>query len=104
MKNKKYLFLIILLFPAALKLILEFTTINSRKLPFYGEKTPIGQDTVYQKVNDVFYTHSDSVIKTTAFDSINFPLFTVCFIKKDYAKIISEWLGLANTFSLIKVK
>lgn len=104
MKNKKYLFLIILLFPAALKLILEFTTINSRKLPFYGEKTPIGQDTVYQKVNDVFYTHSDSVIKTTAFDSINFPLFTVCFIKKDYAKDNFRMAGLSEYIQFNKSK
>jgi hypothetical protein len=54
MKNKKYLFLLILLFPAGLKLILEFTTINSSKLPYYGVKTAKGKDTIYQIVNEMF--------------------------------------------------
>ena len=38
MKNKKLIILLILLFPACFKLILDFATVNSRKLPYFGPK------------------------------------------------------------------
>ncbi len=109
MKNKKYLFLLILLFPAALKLILEFTTINSHKLPYYGEKTAIGKDTIYQKVNDAFYdlpkaTAAFSGYKLQTLDTLNYPLFAVCFIKKDYAKDNYRMAGLSEYVQFNKSK
>lgn len=109
MKNKKYLFLLILLFPAALKLILEFTTINSHKLPYYGEKTAIGKDTIYQKVNDVFYelpktNTAFNGFKQHALDTLNEPLFAVCFIKKDYAKDNYRMAGLSEYVQFNKSK
>ena len=109
MKNKKYLFLLILLFPAALKLILEFTTINSHKLPYYGEKTAIGKDTIYQKVNDAFYSLStvDSTLfyrQNSLFDTIQFPLFAVCFIQPSYAKDNYRMAGLSEYVQFNKSK
>ena len=109
MKNKKYLFLIILLFPAALKLILEFTTINSHKLPYYGEKKAHGKDTTYQTVNDEFFSllqSTDSIThkKTFKLDTINYPLFLVSFIKKDYAKDNYRMAGLSEYIQFNKSK
>lgn len=109
MKNKKYLFLIILLFPAALKLILEFTTINSHKLPYYGQKIAIGKDTIYQTVNDEFYTllqTKDSITNKVVakFDTINYPLFLVCFIKKEYEKDNYRMAGLSEYIQFNKSK
>ncbi len=91
MKNKKLLFFVILLFPAFLKLFLEFSTINSKKLPHYGPKQSSGKDTVFYKVNSTFETLA---VETEAFqlfkpfdlDTINYPLFAVCFIKQSYKK------------------
>ena len=54
MKNKKLLFFVILLFPAFFKLILEFSTINSKKLPHYGPKQLSGKDTIFYTVNSEF--------------------------------------------------
>ncbi len=111
MKNKKYLFLLILLFPAALKLILEFTTINSHKLPYYGEKVPQGKDTIYQIVNDVFFEleqdqHSHISYSKKLFDSINEPLLAVCFIKPSYVKDNFRMAGLSEyaQFNKSKIK
>lgn len=99
MKNKKLLFFVILLFPALLKIILEFTTINSRKLPYYGPKTAIGEDTTFYKVNSVFKTLGDDSIesmKPIALDTVNFPLYAVCFIKQSYKKDDYRMAGLAE--------
>ncbi len=101
MKNKKLLFFVILLFPALFKLILEFTTINSRKLPYYGPKQAMGKDTVFYKVNDVFKTlpkHADGLTGLQDFklDTVNFPLFAVCFIKQSYKKDNYRLAGLSE--------
>lgn len=99
MKNKKLLFFVILLFPALLKIILEFTTINSRKLPYYGPKTAIGEDTTFYKVGSVFKTlgeDSTESMKQMALDTINFPLYAVCFIKQSYKKDDYRMAGLAE--------
>ncbi|MES2565657.1 MAG: hypothetical protein V4565_02255 [Bacteroidota bacterium] len=99
MKNKKLLFFVILLFPALLKITLEFTTINSRKLPYYGPKLLSGKDTVFYKVGSVFKklntTDSESM-KTIEVDTVNFPLYAVCFIKQSYKKDDYRMAGLAE--------
>ena len=109
MKNKKYLFLIILLFPAALKLILEFTTVNSSKLPYYGSKTLNGKDTVYQTVNDVFNFRNSSEdtllgLQLQTLDKNQFPLFVVCFIKQSYKKDNYRMAGLSEYVQFNKSK
>lgn len=109
MKNKKYLFLIILLFPAALKLILEFTTVNSSKLPYYGSKTLNGKDTVYQIVNDVFNFKNSSEdmllgLQLQTLDKNQFPLFVVCFIKQSYKKDNYRMAGLSEYVQFNKSK
>lgn len=101
MKNKKLLFFVILLFPALLKIILEFTTINSRKLPYYGPKELAGKDTVFYKVNSVFkklpLTKNDtSLLNTVEIDTTNFPIYAVCFIKQSYKKDNYRLAGLSE--------
>lgn len=102
MKNKKLLFFIILLFPALFKIILEFTTINSKKLPHYGPKTLVGKDTSFYKVSSDFKKlspqHSSNKIGLEDFnlDTVNFPLYAVCFIKHSYKKDDYRMAGLTE--------
>lgn len=59
MKSKKWLLLLIIAFPSLFWLILELSTINSRKLPLYGPKTVKGEtDTLYYSVNRKFHGYS----------------------------------------------
>lgn len=101
MKNKKLIFFVILLFPALFKIILEFTTINSRKLPHYGPKSLIENDTVFYKVNSEFKTMSaknDSAKGLQRFevDTLNYPIYAVCFIKQSYKKDDYRMAGLSE--------
>lgn len=99
MKNKKLIFFVILLFPALFKIILEFTTINSKKLPFYGPKTLAGKDTVFYKVNSEFSTlpaHGQTGLQGVNLDTVNYPLFVVCFIKHAYKKDDYRMAGLSE--------
>jgi hypothetical protein len=101
MKNKKLLFFIILLFPAFLKLFLEFSTINSKKLPNYGPKQLSGKDTVFYKVGSEFknlpLTTSNQIgLQTLNLDTVNYPLFAVCFIKQSYKKDDYRMAGLSE--------
>ena len=109
MKNKKYLFLLILLFPAGLKLFLEFTTINSSKLLYYGVKTAKGKDTIYQIVNETFTIRSlkpDSLsgLEIKRLDTIQYPLFVVSFIKQAYKKDNYRMAGLSEYIQFNKTK
>ena len=109
MKNKKYLFLIILLFPAVLKLILEFTTVNSSKLPYYGTKTLNNKDTVYQIVNDIFNfrgSSSDTIngLQNKKLDKNQFPLFVICFINQSYKNDNYRMAGLSEYVQFNKDK
>lgn len=99
MKNKKLLFFVILLFPALFKIILEFTTINSRKLPYFGPKALAGSDTVYYQVPDRFFKMphtNDSLLVPQQLDTVNYPLFAVCFIKSSYRKDNYRLAGLSE--------
>jgi len=59
MKNKKWLLLLIIAFPSLFWLILETSTIKSKKLPYYGPKQTIkAGDTLYYTVNTTFYAPS----------------------------------------------
>jgi len=101
MKNKKLIFFIILLFPAFLKLFLEFSTINSRKLPYYGPKELSGKDTIFYKVGSTFETvatETDTLqtFKRIDLDTVNYPIFAVCFIKQSYKKDNYRLAGLSE--------
>ncbi len=101
MKNKKLLFFVILLFPALFKIILEFTTINSKKLPYYGPKELAGKDTVYYKVASGFKTllsekNSDPVLTDFDLDTVKYPLFAVSFIKPSYKSDNYRMAGLSE--------
>jgi hypothetical protein len=97
MKNKKLLFFVILLFPALFKIILEFTTINSRKLPYFGPKALAGSDTVYYTATDRFKKATgDSILAEIQLDTANYPLFAVCFIKQAYKKDNYRLAGLSE--------
>lgn len=97
MKNKKLLFFVILLFPALFKIILEFTTINSRKLPYFGPKALAGTDTIYYTATDRFKEAvGDSALAEVRLDTANYPLFAVCFIKQSYQKDNYRLAGLSE--------
>lgn len=95
--NKKLLFFVILLFPALFKIVLEFTTINSKKLPYYGPKTLVGKDTQYYQLNSVFKTSNlKNELQTKFIDTVNYPLFAVCFIKQSYKTDNYRLAGLSE--------
>ncbi len=101
MKNKKLIFFVILLFPALLKIILEFTTINSRKLPHYGPKVVVAKDTVFYKVDSKFKklpleNSGENNLQLFELDTVKYPLFAVCFIKHSYAKDNYRMAGLTE--------
>jgi hypothetical protein len=101
MKNKKLIFFLILLFPALFKIILEFTTINSRKLPHYGPKELAGKDTVFYKVTSDFkslpsLSANTIELQNLKLDTVNFPLYAVCFIKHSYKKDDYRMAGLTE--------
>ncbi|HOZ86677.1 MAG TPA: hypothetical protein PL029_02915 [Bacteroidia bacterium] len=86
MKNKKWLLILIIAFPSFFWLILESSTINSRKLPFYGPKKVIAQsDTTYYKVSDQFYQIDDnSGLVSASAEPVPYPVYAVIFIDKKY--------------------
>ncbi len=53
--KKKWLLLLIIALPSIFWLLLELSTINSKRLPFFGPRSFDGKDTVYFKGNDKFY-------------------------------------------------
>lgn len=86
MNKKRWLLVLIVIFPSLFWVILETSTINSRKLPYYGPKTARGKgDTIYYRVDDRFYTAGDSAqTNLQRLDSNQFPLYAVAFIRKKY--------------------
>ncbi|MBK6523116.1 MAG: hypothetical protein KBG47_02665 [Bacteroidia bacterium] len=82
-KNKKWIFFLIILFPSAFWVILETSTINSNKLPFYGPKHATSGDTVYYSVKSVFEKSNSK--EPFDIDTINYPAFVVMFIKDKYS-------------------
>lgn len=86
-KNKRLILFLIILFPSAFWLILETSTINSSKLLYYGPKIAHGKDTAYYSVGDVkFETIVNKDLQQKLFDTINYPLVTVCFMHPKYIK------------------
>lgn len=108
MKNKKWLLLVILILPSTIWLILETSTINSRKLPIYGPRKFIAvNDTDYYEVNDQFYltTNQDSSKPIlTKFTTDEYPLYAIMFIKDSYKKSDLRLSGLWEYLNYKKQK
>lgn len=108
MKNKKWLLVLIIAFPSFFWLVLETSTINSKKLPFYGPKTAIAKgDTLYHKVTDSFYQQDkqDSTqLITETFDQAKFPLYAIVFINSNYRKDSYRLTGLWEYLNYKKQK
>lgn len=66
-------------------LVLELSTINSKKLPYYGPKTYNGKDTVYYAVKETELAKlKGSVVIKEKIDTLQFPLYAIVFIKQEY--------------------
>lgn len=102
MKNKKWLLLLIIALPSALWVILETSTINSRKLPHYGPKSLTGTngDTSYYKVDLDFYEDQIQTIKASI-EPEKFPIVALMFVKTSYQ---SESFRLAGLWEYINYK
>ncbi len=89
MKKKQWILVLIILLPSALWLILETSTINSKKLPHYGPKKVIGpKDTSYYTIEDKFFNFQTNDSASLVSESINVekhPLYAICFIKDQYS-------------------
>lgn len=94
MKNKKWVLALIILFPSLFWLILETSTINSKKLPHYGTKTVLApNDTLFYEVNDTFDT---SLAK--------FPIYAVMFVGEKYRSDEYRMAGLWEYLNYKKEK
>jgi len=82
-KNKKWIFVLIIIFPSLFWVILETSTINSNKLPYYGPKKATDQDTIYYSVKSTFEKTTGKDLFDV--DTINYPVFVVMFIKDTYS-------------------
>lgn len=108
MNKKRWLLLLIILFPSVFWLILESSTINSRKLPHYGPGTMSSAgDSVFYKVSDTFFSVPDSANGTMSpvnFGYKTFPLLSVMFIKQQYADDSYRLAGLWEYLKYSKEK
>ncbi|MGZ3882860.1 MAG: hypothetical protein ACXVPQ_09755 [Bacteroidia bacterium] len=87
-KNKKWLLFLVILFPSTFWLLLELSTINSKKLPFFGPKQLIGTDTLFYSLPGTsFYTPGkNGQMDWKQFDTVNYPILALTFIRQTYAK------------------
>lgn len=89
MKKKQWVLLLIILLPSALWLILETSTINSKKLPFYGPKKVLApKDTAYYQVDDHFFAFNDKGVADSVVSNISIeehPLYAIAFLKDSYS-------------------
>ncbi len=107
MKNKKWLLLLILALPSTMWLILETSTINSKKLPIYGPRKAVAaNDTLYYKVNDTFYSldQTDTLQQVVTLTKEKFPLYALMFIKDEYKKNDLRLAGLWEYLNYKKQK
>ena len=88
MKNKKWVLILIIAFPSFFWLILETSTINSKKLNYYGPKKVIApKDTVFYTVPDEFFTSNHTYTRETNRVKLTrkeYPLYAIAFINNKY--------------------
>lgn len=110
MKNKKWLLLLIIAFPSLFWLILETSTINSRRLPFYGPKqipTSSKGDTVFYSVPNHFYKKdslTDNKEIALQAQQIQDPLYAIVFISAKYKADSYRLAGLWEYLNYKKSK
>jgi hypothetical protein len=99
---------LIIAFPSFFWLILETSTINSRKLPHYGPKKMLSPgDTQFYKVRDKFmwlmpdYQHKTDIV---SLDKKNFPLYAIVFVSEKYRGDAYRLSGLSEYLSYKKDK
>ncbi len=91
MKNKKWLLVLIIAFPSLFWLILETSTINSRKLPYYGPKVPLEKgDTVFYEVSAPYLAEA----RQKPFFNSERQLYTICFLAEAYRDDAYRLTGL----------
>lgn len=85
MKKKRWLLILIVIFPSLFWVILESSTINSHRLPFYGPKTAQEKgDTIYYRVGDSFFPPAGNGTMATRLDSSEFPIYAIAFVRQKY--------------------
>jgi hypothetical protein len=98
MKNKKWLLVLIIVFPSVFWLILETSTINSKRLPFYGPKKAVAKnDTLFYTVSDSFYNSGENGSCGTqkfSLDKEKFPLYAIIFLNHKYRPDAYRLAGL----------
>ncbi len=107
MKNKKWLLLLILALPSTMWLILETSTINSKKLPIYGPRKAVAaNDTIYNRVTDSFYAldQKDTLSQLVTLEKEQYPLYALMFIKDEYKKNDLRLAGLWEYLNYKKQK
>jgi hypothetical protein len=105
-KNKKWLLLLIIAFPSFFWLVLETSTINSKKLPFYGPKKALSKnDTLYYKVSDEFYPLNDKSSQGLQKLNVNdFPIYALALINEKYRADTYRLAGLWEYLNYKKQK
>lgn len=98
MKKKQWILVLIILLPSSLWLILETSTINSKRLPIYGPKKVMGvKDTLFYSVDAPFSSFNQNDSATFTNNNISnekYPLFAIGFIKNTYDKESYRLAGL----------
>ena len=81
--RQKLLLLLILVFPGLFYFFLELSTVNFKKMPYYGPKkfNVENKDTIYYKIETENIL--DSALKQINIDTINFPVFLIGFIDEN---------------------
>ncbi|MCA0431354.1 MAG: hypothetical protein LCH32_12715 [Bacteroidetes bacterium] len=95
MKNKKWLLLLIIALPSVFWIILETSTINSKKLPFFGPKQLKAntKDTLYYSAPIQFYEDVLQEVKTDLSAQTE-PIVALMFVKKQYRDDAFRLAGL----------
>jgi hypothetical protein len=84
MKNKKWLLFLIIAFPSTFWIILELSTINSKKLPFYGQHTFNGKDSVHYIIDPSFKKIENAELKPFTISAQDNSVFGLMFISKKH--------------------
>jgi hypothetical protein len=107
MKNKKWLLVLILIIPSFFWVMLEMSTINSKKLNYYGPKKLNQKDTVFYEVSSDFFITSDqdsSGLAPFLISEPDYPLYAIMFIKKAYNEDTYRLGGLLEHLNYKKEK
>lgn len=106
-KNKKWILLLIIAFPSFFWLILETSTINSRKLPFYGpKKLNQAGDTIFHRVHDTLELANDNVSLNggNKLNPDSFPLYAIVFVDQKFRPDAYRLTGLWEYLNYKKTK